>query len=129
MPALKKFSVSSLILWGMVFVTGAYFIYYLATPYWFEKESEPRSQEFLGKIAAEINRSGPVMIDQETELMPAAGAPGMLIYNYRLVSYSTTQLDHNKFAAGAKESPGWPRAPAASWPVSPGRSHSAMPAS
>ena len=35
--------------------------------------------------------------------MPAVGAPGMLVYSYRLVSYSVTQLDHNKFAAGAKE--------------------------
>ncbi len=102
MPALKKFSVSSVILWGMVFVIGAYFVY-LAAPDWLEKEADPRSQEFLGKIAAEINRSIPVMIDQETELMPAVGAPGMLIYNYRLVNVLVAQVDHNKFAAGAKE--------------------------
>jgi hypothetical protein len=102
MPALRKFSMSSAILWGMVFVTGAYFVY-LAAPDWLEKEADPRSQEFLDKIAAEINRSVPVMIDQETELMPAAGAPGMLIYNYRLVSYSAEQLDHKEFAVGAKE--------------------------
>ncbi len=102
MPALKKFSVSSVILWGMVFVIGAYFVY-LAAPDWLEKEADPRSQEFLDKIAAEINRSVPIMIDQETELMPAVGAPGMLIYNYRLVSYSVTQVDHDRFAAGAKE--------------------------
>ncbi len=102
MPALKKVSVSSVILWGMVFVIGAYFVY-LAAPDWLEKEADPRSQEFLDKIAAEINRSVPIMIDQETELMPAVGAPGMLIYNYRLVSYSVTQVDHDRFAAGAKE--------------------------
>jgi hypothetical protein len=86
----------------MVIVTGTYFVY-LAAPDWFEKESDPRSQEVLGKIAAEINRSIPVMIDQETELMPAVGAPGMLIYNYRLVNVLVAQVDHNKFAAGAKE--------------------------
>jgi len=85
-----------------VVVVGAYFVYQ-KVPVWFEKEADPRSQEFLGKIAAEINKSVPVMIDQETELMPAAGAPGMLIYNYRLVSYSVAQLDHNRFATGAKE--------------------------
>ena len=102
MAVLRKLSASSVLLWGMVVVAGAYFVY-LAAPDWFEKESDPRSQEFLSKIAAEINRSIPVMIDQETELMPAVGEPGMLIYNYRLVSYSTTQVDHNKFAAGAKE--------------------------
>jgi hypothetical protein len=27
----------------------------------------------------------------------------MLIYNYRLVNVSTAQVDHNKFAVGAKE--------------------------
>jgi hypothetical protein len=43
------------------------------------------------------------MIDQETELMPAVGAPGMLNYNYRLVNVSAAQVDHNKFASGAKE--------------------------
>src|SRR5262252_5260487 len=86
----------------MVVVAAAYFVYLTASD-WLRKESDPRSQEFLDKIAAEINRSIPVMIDQETELMPAVGAPGMLIYNYRLVSYSVTQLDARKFAAGAKQ--------------------------
>ena len=84
-PVLRKFSMSSVILWGMVVVAGAYFVY-LRAPDWLEEEPDPRSQEFLSKIAAEINRSIPVMIDQETELMPAVGAPGMLIYNYRLVN-------------------------------------------
>ena len=102
MAVLKRLSASSVLLWGTVFIAGAYFVY-LAAPYWFETQLDPRSQEFLGKIAAEINRSGPVMIDQETELMPPEGGPGMLVYNYRLVSYSATQLDPNKFAAGAKE--------------------------
>jgi hypothetical protein len=98
---LRKLSTSSVLLWGMVIIAGAYFVY-LAAPNWFERESDPRSQEFLGKIAAEINRSVPVMIDQETELMPAAGAPGMLIYNYRLVSYSAAQVDSQRFAANAR---------------------------
>jgi hypothetical protein len=84
---LRKLSMSSVLLWGMAIIA----------------ESDPRSQEFLGKIAAEINRSVPLMIDQETELMPAAGAPGMLIYNYRLVSYSVSQLDPHRFAAGAQQ--------------------------
>jgi hypothetical protein len=99
---LRRLSVSSVLLWGMVVVVGAYFLY-LNAPNWFEEETDPRSQEFLAGIAAEINRSVPIMIDQETELMPAVGAPGMLIYNYRLVSYSVTQVDHERFAAGAKE--------------------------
>jgi hypothetical protein len=102
MAVLRRLSTSSVLLWGMVVVAGAYFLY-LGVPYWSEGRPDPRSQEFLGRIAAEINRSVPVMIDQETELMPAAGAPGMLIYNYRLVNVSVAQLDHSKFATGAKE--------------------------
>jgi hypothetical protein len=62
-----------------------------------------RSQESLNRLAAEINRAVPVMIDKETELLTAAVAEGMLIYKYRLVSYSVSQLDAAKFAAGAKE--------------------------
>lgn len=99
---LRRLSASSVLLWGLVFAAGAYFVY-LAAPQWLEKEADPRSQEFLDKMAAEINRSVPVMIDKETELMPAAAAPGMLIYSYRLVSYSITDLDYSKFATGAKE--------------------------
>ena len=102
MPALRKFSISSVILWGIVLITGTYFAY-LRAPDWLGEEPDPRSQEFLAKIAAEINRSIPVMIDQETELMPAVGAPGMLNYNYRLVNVSAAQVDYNKFASGAKE--------------------------
>ncbi len=42
-------------------------------------------------------------IDAETELMPTEGLEGMLIYNYRLVSYSAAQIDSKRFAAGAKQ--------------------------
>jgi hypothetical protein len=90
----------------LLFLGAGVLLGYLAwrvVPEYFRKEEDPRSQEYLSRIAAEINRSVPVMIDQETELMPVAGAPGMLIYNYRLVSYSVTKLDHQKFAAGAKQ--------------------------
>ena len=102
MAVLRRLSASSALLWGMVVLTGAYFLY-LASPRWFEGEHDPRSQDFLAKIAADINRSVPLMIDQETDLMPAVAAPAVLIYNYRLVSYSVTQVDHARFAAGAKE--------------------------
>jgi hypothetical protein len=71
-------------------------------PSYFKAEEDPRSQAHLSKIAADLNRSVPVMIDKETELLPSEGVEGMLIYNYRLVSYSAAQLDAKKFAAGAK---------------------------
>ena len=63
----------------------------------------PRSVASLNRLVVQINRSVPVMIDKETELLAAAGTEGVLTYNYRLVCYSVSQLDAAKFAAGAKE--------------------------
>jgi hypothetical protein len=91
---------------GLLFLGAGLLVGYLilwVVPKYFREQEDPRSVERLNKVAAEINRSVPVMIDPETELLPAVGAPGMLIYNYRLVSYSVTQLDARKFAAGAKQ--------------------------
>lgn len=99
---MTKFPGVKIILWIGAGVILGYLVWWVL-PGFFQQKEDPRSQEYLSRIAAEINRSVPVMIDQETELMPVAGAPGMLIYNYRLVSYSVTNLDHQKFAAGAKQ--------------------------
>ena len=74
-----------------------------ALPEFLRKNEDPRSQARLSRIAAELNRSVPVMIDQETELMPVQSTEGVLIYNYRLVNYSVAQIDRAKFAAGAKQ--------------------------
>ncbi|MGH7823653.1 MAG: hypothetical protein ACREQ7_00520 [Candidatus Binatia bacterium] len=90
------------ILWIGAAALVGYFVWWLA-PEYFNPEADPSSQEFLSKVAAEINRSVPVMIDPETELMPAVGTEGMLIYNYRLVSYSAAQLNHEKFRQGARQ--------------------------
>ncbi|MDH3442554.1 MAG: hypothetical protein OEN50_01400, partial [Deltaproteobacteria bacterium] len=76
--------------------------WWVIIPY-FEKPVDPRSIEHLRSVAAGINRSVPVMIDPETELLPAEGAQAMLIYNYRLVSYSAAQLNPEKFAASLKQ--------------------------
>ena len=66
------------------------------------QNDNPRSLESLSRVAAELNRSVPVMIDKETELLTTAGAEAMLIYNYRLVRYSLSQLDPNQFATRIK---------------------------
>ena len=66
-------------------------IIWWSVPKSFRREN-PSSQESLNRLAAEINRAVPVMIDKETELLSSAGAEGMLIYNYRLVSYSVSQF-------------------------------------
>jgi hypothetical protein len=90
------------IVWVCGGLLAGYIVWWVLPDYLSEPE-EPGSKEYLSKVAAEINRSVPVMIDQETELLPVQGADGMLIYNYRLVSYSSAQLDAKKFAAGAKQ--------------------------
>lgn len=99
---MKKFSFTNPVLWICLGVISGYVVLWIIPEYLRARE-DPRSEARLSRIAAEINRSVPVMVDQETELLPAVGAFGMLIYNYRLVSYSVTQVNVNKFAAGAKE--------------------------
>jgi hypothetical protein len=90
------------VLWSIAGVAAGVLVWWVV-PAYFNKSVDPRSVEYLNGIAAEINRSVPVMIDAETELMPASAGYAMLIYNYRLVKYSVTHLDHEKFAIGAKQ--------------------------
>jgi hypothetical protein len=72
-------------------------------PFYLNKPDNPSSMQHLTGVAAEINRSVPMMIDAETELLPSEAGEGMLVYNYRLVKYSAGDIDHQKFAAGAKQ--------------------------
>jgi hypothetical protein len=79
------------------------YVVFWGAPKFFGDHAAPDSQARLSQIAAELNRSVPMMIDRETELTVAEAHPSMLIYKYRLVPYSVRQLDHEKFAAGAKQ--------------------------
>ena len=88
--------------WILIAAVAAYLVF-SGFPDLYQEKLPPRSEKRLSKIAAEINRSVPVMIDKETELTAVEGHEGMLVYNYRLVPYSVRQLDHQKFAAGAKQ--------------------------
>ena len=99
---MEKVNGTKILVWAAVGLAIGYFVFWLARDL-FLPGVDPRSKEFLGKVAAEINQSLPVMIDKETELLPATIAEGMLIYNYRLISYSVTQLDRKKFAAAARQ--------------------------
>ena len=79
------------------------YVFWRAFPKYFGSWEDPRSEAHLSKVAAEVNKSLPVMIDQETELLGVGTGPAMLIYNYRLVTYSAAQLDPKRIAAGAKQ--------------------------
>jgi len=89
-------------IWLVIGIAAGALVWWVV-PAYFNKPPDPRSKEYLDRVAAEINRSVPVMIDAETELMPTTAGYAMLIYNYRLVKYSAAQLNHEKFAAGAKQ--------------------------
>jgi hypothetical protein len=99
---MKQSSITKVIWFVAAGVIAGYLVWW-AVPELLKINEDPRSQRRLGRIAAELNRSVPVMIDQETELMPVQGIEGVLIYNYRLVNYSVGQVDRDRFAAGAKQ--------------------------
>ena len=77
-------------------------VWWIGSRYW-NSSVDRRSVGYLREIAGDINRSVPVMIDAETELLPTEAAAAMLIYNYRLVKYTVARLDREKFAAAAKQ--------------------------
>ena len=90
------------LVWIVIGAVAGYLVFF-GLPELLQQNLEQRSQARLAKIAAEHNRSVPVMIDKETELTAVEGHEAMLIYKYRLVPYSVGQLDHQKFAAAAKQ--------------------------
>lgn len=99
---MKQSSTTKIVLWVAAGVVAGYLVWWLI-PEYLRKNEDPRSSTRLSRIAAELNRSVPVMIDPETELMPVQSTEGVLIYNYRLVNYSAAQINRDKFAAGAKQ--------------------------
>jgi hypothetical protein len=99
---MKLFSGARVAFWVAVGVLAAYLIWRLVPDY-LVKRDDPRSIEHLSRVAAELNRAVPMMIDKETELLPTNAAPGMLIYSYRLVNFSAARISHEKFTAAAKQ--------------------------
>jgi hypothetical protein len=59
----------------------------------FAREPDVTSQVFLNKVASEINRSLPMSLDKETDLMNVLGLEAMIVYNYRLVNAEASQID------------------------------------
>ena len=51
----------------------------------FEQPGEdPTSLAVLTRVASEINKNMPMMVDQLTELMNVTVLPGIIVYNYKL---------------------------------------------
>jgi hypothetical protein len=54
------------------------------------------SQMALSKLASDMNKTLPMMIDKDTELVATVGLPDMFVYNYRLVNHAAQDLDPKK---------------------------------
>jgi hypothetical protein len=63
-----------------------------------------RSKESLSKMAAEYNKTLPIMVARNTELMDMAADEGVLIYNYRItdVCASPGQFDTDAFLSSTR---------------------------
>lgn len=55
------------------------------------------SDSELQKLADEINKRAPMMVDKETQLTGATGKSNTLTYNYKMLNYTAAQLDKDKF--------------------------------
>ena len=60
------------------------------------------SPEVLARVAAEMNKTLPMMVDEDTELSSTIGVSGVLVYNYRLVNHSASDIDPAQFTAAIK---------------------------
>jgi hypothetical protein len=98
---MKQFSVIPIFVWLFAVLAAGYLVWWIV-PLYFPRSSGARSVESLRQEAEQMNRGLPAMLDKETELMLTEGAPGMFIYRYRLINATTSSIDHQNFAAGAK---------------------------
>lgn len=55
-----------------------------------------RSKQVLNKVASEINKSLPMMVDKDTELYSTVGLERTIVYNYRLVNIVSTDISPEK---------------------------------
>lgn len=55
-----------------------------------------RSVEALTEVANAANKELPVQVDAETELTHVSAQPGVLVYSYRLVKQTASELDAAK---------------------------------
>lgn len=55
-------------------------------------------EQALLQVANDINNSTPMQIDQETVLTNANAQSNVLIYNYVLINYPSSQIDPNKLS-------------------------------
>jgi hypothetical protein len=63
----------------------------------FGRQQDPTSQAFLSRVASEINKNLPMIVDKETELVNVLGLEATIVYNYRLVNADASEVDASAF--------------------------------
>ncbi len=57
----------------------------------------------LNKLAAEVNKQTPVMVDKETQLVKASGGNNTLTYHYKMINYAAKDMDKKKFETAIRD--------------------------
>lgn len=58
----------------------------------FTGPADAGSVAVLNRVASEVNKGLPMMVDKETELTNVGALPGILVYHYRLVSVTSSEV-------------------------------------
>ena len=56
-----------------------------------------RSERVLSKVAAEMNRDLPMMVDSETQLVACSASEALFTYSYRVVHHGASEVDPSVF--------------------------------
>lgn len=89
---------------GIAVVIVGSFVAQLAVSWIKHQRSDPRSAKTLNRLASQLNKNLPMAVDKETELMNVVGLKSTLVYNYRLVNYSASEIDREAVIAHLKPS-------------------------
>ena len=68
----------------------------------FGGSQDVRSAAFLAKMAAEVNKDLPKMVDAETELTRVEGLDGVFVYNFKLVNAASSEIDVQRLVVDLK---------------------------
>ncbi len=68
----------------------------------FGTREDVRSAAYLKKVAAEVNRTLPKMVDSETEMTSVDGLDATAVYNYRLVNVEAASVNAEQLVGALK---------------------------
>lgn len=93
----RRMKKAAVILVAILAAAGAYFLAREGTRALLQRNEDVTSQRALSQMASELNKTLPMMVDKETELISAVGLEGVIAYNYRLVNISADNIRPDEF--------------------------------